>query len=90
MRAGPSRLYQRHFAMIEFLLAVPTILRRYSMQIEPGHENTGDLPLSANPIQGGVPVRLHSRAPGEMTLAAPTLGTSDTSWTSDIGQYATL
>jgi cytochrome P450 len=69
---GPHVCIGQHFAMIEFVLAVATILRRYSMQIEPGHENARNLPLLANHIRGGLPVRLHRRARSEQEPTTPT------------------
>jgi len=86
---GPHVCIGQRFAMIEFLLAVPTILRRYSMQIEPGHEDARNLPLLANHIKGGLPVRLHSRVPSKMAPVAPTVDTSSASWTPETGQAET-
>lgn len=83
---GPHVCIGERFAMIEFLLAVPTILRRYSLQIEPGHENARCLPLLANHIRGGLPVRLQRRAPSERLPTiqpAPALGKS---WNADTSQ----
>ena len=58
---GPHVCIGERFAMMEFMLAVPTILRRYAMDIEPGHENAQNLPLLANHIKGGLPMRLRRR-----------------------------
>ncbi|MBC8354885.1 MAG: cytochrome P450 [Planctomycetes bacterium] len=58
---GPHVCIGSRFAMIEFMLAVPTILRRYTMEIQPGHEYARSLPLLANHIKGGLPVRLRRR-----------------------------
>lgn len=60
---GPHVCIGQRFAMIEFILTVPTILRRYSMQIKPGHENAESETLLANHIKGGLPVTLHRRTP---------------------------
>ena len=43
------------------MLAVPTILRKFKMEIEPGQEEAENLPLLANHIKGGLPVRLRRR-----------------------------
>ncbi len=58
---GPHVCVGSRFAMMEFMLAVPTILRRYTMEICPGHEHARNLPLLANHIRGGLPVQLHRR-----------------------------
>jgi len=71
---GPHVCIGQRFAMIEFMLAVPTILRRYRMEIKPGHENAKSRPLLANHIKGGLPVTLVKRerkAPPAKPIATP-------------------
>lgn len=74
--AGPHVCIGERFAMMEFMLVVPTILQKYAMDIEPGHENAQNLPLLANHIKGGLPVRLRRRERVESIQSAPVVHTT--------------
>ena len=77
---GPHVCIGERFAMMEFMLVVPTILRQYALDIEPGHDQAENLPLLANHIKGGLPVRLRRRQQPAANQSATVVKTTTNSF----------